>query len=71
MFARLALRMLRWYRKYVRIWLPRTCRFEPSCSQYAVDAVERYGILKGTFFILRRLGRCHPFSRHSGWDPLQ
>lgn len=45
------------------------CRFHPSCSQYALDAIEVYGILKGFFLIIRRLLRCHPFAK-GGFDPV-
>lgn len=45
------------------------CRFYPSCSDYAIEAIEKHGVWRGTWLALRRLGRCHPF--HSGgWDPV-
>ena len=49
--------------------LGRNCRFIPSCSQYALEAIRRYGVFKGSWLGLRRLGRCHPFSP-PGLDPL-
>lgn len=45
------------------------CRYLPTCSVYAIEAVERHGALKGTWFALRRVGRCHPFGSH-GLDPV-
>ena len=49
--------------------LGQTCRFEPSCSHYAVEAVEEWGIFKGTWLGLRRIFRCHPWGGH-GFDPV-
>jgi len=47
-----------------------TCRFIPSCSDYAAEAVLRYGAVKGSWLALRRLSRCHPLGAH-GWDPVE
>ncbi|MEL6541637.1 MAG: membrane protein insertion efficiency factor YidD [Pseudomonadota bacterium] len=49
--------------------LPPTCRFTPSCSQYAVEALTKHGALKGGWLTLKRLGRCHPWGGH-GHDPV-
>lgn len=49
--------------------LGRQCRFQPTCSWYALDALRRYGGVRGGWMTLKRLGRCHPFS-HGGYDPV-
>lgn len=48
---------------------PSPCRFDPGCSSYAVEALERHGALRGSWLTVRRLGRCHPWGGH-GWDPV-
>jgi len=49
---------------------PRTCRFYPTCSEYAVQAVQKYGVVKGLFKAIARILRCHPFNP-GGYDPVQ
>jgi uncharacterized protein len=49
----------------------RTCRFYPSCSEYAITALSKHGFLKGWWYALRRVGRCHPFSKTDIYDPVQ
>ena len=58
------------YRRFLSPMLPPTCRFEPSCSLYTVQAIEKYGVLKGLFMGILRVLRCHPFAR-GGFDPLR
>ena len=60
---------IRAYQRLISPLLPPSCRFYPSCSQYALEAVTRHGALKGGWLAARRLARCHPF--HSGgFDPV-
>jgi len=61
--------VLRGYKRYVSPWLPPSCRFEPTCSVYMVQAVERKGIIVGLYLGVRRLLRCHPFHA-GGFDPV-
>ena len=60
---------IRGYQKFISPALPPSCRFSPSCSQYALEAVSKYGALKGMWLGARRLVRCHPFNP-GGYDPL-
>jgi uncharacterized protein len=65
-----ALLALRIYKVYVSPWFAGTCRYEPTCSVYACQAIERFGVLRGSWLALKRLLRCHPFSRRFGYDPV-
>ena len=67
---RLATAPIRFYRRAVSPGLPARCKYEPSCSSYAVQAVERYGILRGLVLAAWRLLRCNPWS-HGGYDPVE
>jgi putative membrane protein insertion efficiency factor len=67
--GRLCLAMIRGYRLVISPLLPPSCRFAPSCSEYALIAVERFGAVRGSWLAVRRLARCHPFHR-GGWDPV-
>ncbi|MEX2583259.1 MAG: membrane protein insertion efficiency factor YidD [Gemmatimonadota bacterium] len=60
---------IRFYRRALSPLKPPVCRFEPSCSAYALEAVERYGSARGSWMALKRLLRCQPFSR-GGYDPV-
>ena len=66
---RLLATLIRGYQRFVSPALPPSCRFHPSCSQYALEAVTRYGALKGGWLAARRLARCHPF-HPGGFDPV-
>lgn len=68
--SRLAILLLRVFKYTISPLLPPACRFTPTCSEYAADAIAQYGVLKGTAMGVRRLLRCHPFS-DGGYDPVR
>jgi uncharacterized protein len=68
--VRAALFALRCYKAYLSVLFAGTCRFEPTCSQYAYQAFERFGVLRGVWLGSKRLARCHPFSGKFGYDPV-
>ncbi len=61
---------VRFYQGAISPYKKQCCRFTPTCSEYAIQAIEKYGALKGTYLALRRIMRCHPFGG-SGYDPLK
>jgi putative membrane protein insertion efficiency factor len=61
--------LIRGYRLLVSPLFPPTCRFTPTCSQYALTAIERFGPVKGTWLAVRRVARCHPLNP-GGYDPV-
>ena len=68
---RILLRFIRFYRKYISgLKGSPTCKFYPTCSQYAMEAIEKYGAFKGGFMALWRILRCNPFSK-GGYDPVR
>jgi uncharacterized protein len=69
MIRRLLVLLVKLYQRLVSPLLPRACRFHPSCSAYAVQALERHGAVRGTYLAVRRLLRCHPF-HPGGLDPV-
>lgn len=68
--VRIALLVLRFYKTYLSFLFAGNCRFDPTCSQYAYQAIERFGVLRGFWLGLRRLLRCHPLSGRFGYDPV-
>jgi len=60
---------IRLYQRFVSPALPRRCKYEPTCSAYAVEAIRRHGVLRGFVLAAWRLLRCNPFS-HGGYDPV-
>jgi putative membrane protein insertion efficiency factor len=65
----LVIRLLRGYKKLISPILPNSCRYQPTCSEYMIEAVERYGAAKGVWLGLKRLARCHP-GGGAGYDPV-
>ena len=66
---RLLLAMIRFYRRYISPNQPPCCRYIPTCSQYAIEAIEKYGAIKGGWLAFRRILRCNPFHK-GGYDPV-
>ncbi len=67
---RLFLALIRFYQKHISPLSPPRCRYYPTCSRYAYEAINKYGALKGGWLTLKRLLRCHPFSKHDYYDPV-
>ena len=68
--VRIALLALRIYKAYLSVLFAGSCRFEPTCSRYAYEAIERFGVTRGVWLGMNRLLRCHPLSRRFGYDPV-
>jgi len=68
-FRRITLLLIRFYQYAISPHLPACCRYTPTCSAYAYEAVEKYGPFKGLYLAVKRLLRCHPF-HHGGYDPV-
>jgi putative membrane protein insertion efficiency factor len=66
----LILAILRFYKRWISPLLPSACRFHPTCSEYAMDAIQRYGVLRGMWLGVLRLLKCHPFHK-GGFDPVR
>lgn len=67
---KLVLALIRFYQKGISPNTPPSCRFTPTCSQYAYEAICKYGAWKGGYLALRRLLRCHPFYKGDYYDPV-
>ena len=68
--VRTALFALNCYKSYLSPWFAGSCRFEPTCSRYAYEAIERFGVARGMWLGTKRLLRCHPLTRKFGHDPV-
>lgn len=69
LLVRLLVLLIRGYQLFISPFTPAACRFTPTCSEYALTALQRHGIFRGSFLALRRLFRCHPWGG-SGYDPV-
>ena len=67
---RLLLASIRVYQRAISPYTPATCRFSPTCSAYAYEAITKYGAIKGGFLALKRFLRCHPFYKGDPYDPV-
>ena len=69
---KLLLALIRFYRRNISPLTPPCCRFIPTCSEYALEAIQKYGALKGGWLALKRLCKCHPFHRQTSieYDPV-
>ena len=67
---KLFLLLIRFYQSQISPCFPARCRFTPTCSAYALEAIQKYGALKGSFLALRRILRCHPFYKGDPYDPV-
>lgn len=63
------IKLIRGYRLFISPLFPPTCRFQPTCSNYAITAIEKFGAIKGSFLAVKRILRCHPF-HPGGYDPV-
>ena len=66
---KIILLLIRFYQKYISIFLGKNCRFYPTCSAYTYEAIEKFGIIKGIFLGIKRIIKCHPF-HPGGYDPV-
>jgi putative membrane protein insertion efficiency factor len=66
----IGLGLIRFYQMTFSVFLPSSCRFTPSCSQYGYEAINRYGLFKGGWMTAKRIGRCHPFYHGNLYDPV-
>ena len=67
---KLFLLLIRFYQKFISPAFPSRCRFRPTCSAYAYEAIHKYGAVKGLYLALRRFLRCHPFYKGDWYDPV-
>jgi len=63
------LALIRFYKRFISPALPSACIYEPTCSVYTYQAIDKYGVIKGGWLGIKRISRCHPF-HHGGYDPV-
>ena len=71
--SQIMINIIKFYKKHISIFLEKNgvkCKFYPTCSEYAIQALEKYGFLKGMFLTIKRFFKCNPFSK-GGYDPLK
>ena len=67
---KILLGLISFYQRYISPCTPPTCRFTPTCSAYAKEAIQKYGACKGALLAIKRLSRCHPFYKGDPYDPV-
>ncbi|MDD4320881.1 MAG: membrane protein insertion efficiency factor YidD [Acidaminococcaceae bacterium] len=65
----IAIGLIRFYQLFISPLFPPHCRFYPTCSQYALEAVKKYGVVRGGIMAIKRIAKCHPFHK-GGYDPV-
>jgi len=70
LFKKSAIGIIKFYQRYISPLKKPSCRFYPTCSQYAIEAINRYGVFKGGYMAVRRILKCHPF-HPGGYDPVK
>ena len=69
MLERFLIALIRFYRAAISPWTPPSCRYQPTCSAYALEAIQVHGAVRGGWLAMKRIGRCHPWGGH-GCDPV-
>ncbi len=69
MLKKILIILINGYRRLISPLFPPSCRFQPTCSQYAIEAIEKFGALRGSWLAIKRILRCHPF-HPGGYDPV-
>ena len=67
---KILLSLIRFYQRCISPAFPGKCRFRPTCSEYAIEAIRKYGAARGSYLALRRILRCHPFYKGDWYDPV-
>lgn len=67
---KISILLIKFYQQSISMYLPSACRYTPSCSQYAIETIEKYNIFKSLYLIIKRLIKCNPMSK-KGYDPVQ